>query len=661
MAKIIGIDLGTTNCCMAAMEGGEPTVIPNSEGGRTTPSMVAVKDGERLVGVSAKRQAITNSENTIFSSKRFIGHTFEESKKDVERMPFKCVKGKSGEVEMVLDGKQRRPAEISSMILQKLKADAEKYLGDEVKEAVITVPAYFNDSQRQATKNAGKIAGLEVKRIINEPTAAALAYGLDKKGGDKKIAVFDLGGGTFDISILEIAEVEGEKQFEVLSTNGNTQLGGDDFDQEIMDWLVSEFKKDQGVDLSKDKIALQRLKDAAEKAKIELTSQHETEINIPFITSDQSGPKHLNIKLSRAKMEDLVADLIHKTVDPCRKAMDDAKVYSSDIDEVILVGGMTRMPSVQAKVEEVFGKEAQRGLNPDEVVAMGAAIQGGVLQGDVKDILLLDVSPLTLCIETLGGVATPMIERNTTIPTSKSQVFSTAADNQTSVEVHVLQGERPMATDNKSLGKFILDGIPPAPRGVPQIEVTFDIDSNGILNVTAKDKATNKEQHITITDSSNMSEEEIEKMKKEAEQHAEEDKQKQESIEVRNKAESLVFQSEKTLKDAGEKVSDEVKKPVQEKIDELKKVLENKEAKNDEIQSAYDALSEEIQKVGQELYKAAGAAGGPAAGGAAGEGGAQESGTQSEENEDVVEGEVVKDEDKEGESEGSEGDKSDKK
>jgi molecular chaperone DnaK len=661
MAKIIGIDLGTTNCCMAAMEGGEPTVIPNSEGGRTTPSMVAVKDGERLVGVSAKRQAITNSENTIFSSKRFIGHTFEESKKDVERMPFKCVKGKSGEVEMVLDGKQRRPAEISSMILQKLKADAEKYLGDEVKEAVITVPAYFNDSQRQATKNAGKIAGLEVKRIINEPTAAALAYGLDKKGGDKKIAVFDLGGGTFDISILEIAEVEDEKQFEVLSTNGNTQLGGDDFDQEIMDWLVSEFKKDQGVDLSKDKIALQRLKDAAEKAKIELTSQHETEINIPFITSDQSGPKHLNIKLSRAKMEDLVADLIHKTVDPCRKAMDDAKVYSSDIDEVILVGGMTRMPSVQAKVEEVFGKEAQRGLNPDEVVAMGAAIQGGVLQGDVKDILLLDVSPLTLCIETLGGVATPMIERNTTIPTSKSQVFSTAADNQTSVEVHVLQGERPMATDNKSLGKFILDGIPPAPRGVPQIEVTFDIDSNGILNVTAKDKATNKEQHITITDSSNMSEEEIEKMKKEAEQHAEEDKKKQESIETRNKAESLVFQSEKTLKDAGEKVSDEVKKPVQEKIDELKKVLENKEAKNDEIQSAYDALSEEIQKVGQELYKAAGAAGGPAAGGAAGEGGAQESGTQSEENEDVVEGEVVKDEDKEGESEGSEGDKSDKK
>jgi molecular chaperone DnaK len=638
MSKILGIDLGTTNCCMAIMEGGEPTVIPNAEGNRTTPSMVAVKDGERLVGVAAKRQSVTNGENTIFSAKRFIGHTFDEAKKDVDRMPFKCAKGKSGEVEMILDGKQRRPAEIAAMILQKLKADAEKYTGETITKAVITVPAYFNDSQRQATKDAGKIAGLEVERIINEPTAAALAYGMDKKGADKKVAVYDLGGGTFDISILEIADVEGEKQFEVLSTNGNTQLGGDDFDQKIIDWLVEEFKKDQGVDLSKDKIALQRLKDSAEKAKIELSSQHETEINIPFITSDSSGPKHLNLKLSRAKMEDLFADLIEATVEPCRKAMDDAKTYASDIDEVILVGGMTRMPAVQEKVKEIFGKEPHQGLNPDEVVALGAALQGGVLQGDVKDILLLDVTPLTLSIETLGGVATPMIERNTTIPTSKSQVYSTAADNQTSVEVHVMQGERPMAADNKSLGRFILDGIPPAPRGVPQIEVTFDIDANGILNVKALDKATSKTQHITISGSSNISDDEIEKMRKEAEAHAEEDKKKKEGIEVRNKAESLVLQSEKTLKDAGDKVSDDIKKPVQEKIDELKKVLENKEATNDQIQPAYDALSEEIQKVGAQMYQQA----------APNQPQAEEDGVKVKENvneekpeEEVVEGEVV--------------------
>ncbi len=641
MAKILGIDLGTTNCCMAIMEGSEPTVIPNAEGGRTTPSMVAIKDKERLVGVAAKRQAVTNADNTIFSSKRFIGHLYDESKKDIDRMPFKCVKGKSGEVEMVLDGKERRPAEISAMILQKLKTDAEKYTGEEIKEAVITVPAYFNDSQRQATKDAGKIAGLEVRRIINEPTAAALAYGMDKKGGEKKIAVYDLGGGTFDVSILEIDDVEGEKQFEVLSTNGNTQLGGDDFDQKIIDWLVEEFKKDQGVDLSKDKVALQRLKDGAEKAKIELSSQHETEINIPFITSDSGGAKHLNIKLSRAKMEDLVADLIKKTVEPCRKAMDDAKVYQSDIDEVILVGGMTRMPAVQAKVEEIFGKEAHRGLNPDEVVAMGAAIQGGVLQGDVKDILLLDVTPLSLGLETLGGVCTQLIERNTTIPTSKSQIFSTAADNQTSVEIHVLQGERPMATDNKSLGKFMLDGIPPAPRGVPQIEVTFDIDANGILNVKAMDKATNKEQHITITGSSNMSEDEIERMKKEAKQYAEEDKKKQETIEMRNKAESLVFQSEETLKDAGDKVSDDVKAPVREKIDELKKVLENKEAANEEIKPAYEALSEVIQKVGAQMYKAAG---GDAA--ATEEATAEGASAEEADEDEVVEGEVVDEEKK---------------
>jgi molecular chaperone DnaK len=652
MAKILGIDLGTTNCCMAVMEGSEPTIIPNAEGGRTTPSMVAIKDGERLVGVSAKRQSVTNAENTIFSAKRFIGHLFSETKKDIDRMPFKCAKDKDGEVEIVLDGKQRRPAEIAAMILQKLKTDAEKHLGETITEAVITVPAYFNDAQRQATKDAGKIAGLTVKRIINEPTAAALAYGIDKKGADKKIAVYDLGGGTFDISILEIANVDGEKQFEVLATNGNTQLGGDDFDHVIIDWLVAEFKKEQGVDLAKDKIALQRLKDAGEKAKIELSSISETEINIPFITSDASGAKHLNIKLSRAKLEDLIADLIHDTVEPCRKAMEDAKTYASDIDEIILVGGMTRMPAVQKKVEEIFGKDPHRGLNPDEVVAMGAAIQGGVLQGDVKDILLLDVTPLSLGLETLGSVSTKLIDRNTTIPTSKSQVFSTAADNQSSVEIHVLQGERPMAGDNKSLGRFVLDGIPPAPRGVPQVEVTFDIDANGILKVKASDKGTGKEQHISITGSSNMSDDEIEKMKKEAEQYAEEDKKKQEKIETRNKAESLVFQSEKTLKDAGDKVSDDVKKPVQEKVEELKKILENKEASPEELKKGYDELSDLIQKVGAEMYKAAGAegaAGAPGAEGAAADGADDPDVTVKEnvKKEDVVEGEVVEEDKKE--------------
>jgi molecular chaperone DnaK len=647
MPKIIGIDLGTTNSVVSVMEGGEPTVIQNAEGHRTTPSIVAIKNGERLVGQPAKAQAVTNPENTVFSTKRFIGRQFSEAKKDIERMPFRVVKGKDGECEIVFDKKERRPAEMSSMILAKLKADAEAHLGEKVTEAVITVPAYFNDSQRQATKDAGKIAGLEVKRIINEPTAAALAYGLDKsQNTDKKIAVFDLGGGTFDISILEL----GDGVFEVLSTNGNTQLGGDDFDLKITDWLIDEFKKQEGIDLSGDKVALQRLKEAAEKAKMELSSMHETDINLPFIAMDKGGgAKHFTTKLTRAKLEDLVSEFVEMVVDPCKKAIDDAKVYVSDIDEVILVGGATRMPMVQEKVKEIFGKDPHRGLNPDEVVAIGAAIQGGVLQGDVKDVILLDVTPLTLGIETLGGVTTPLIERNTTIPTSKSQVFSTAADNQTQVEIHVTQGERPMAADNKSLGRFVLDGIPPAPRGIPQIEVSFDIDANGIINVKATDKATSKEQHITITGSGNISDEDIEKMKKEAEQHAEEDRKKKDSIETRNQAEGLVLQAERTLKEA-DKVSDEIKKPVSEKIEALKKILENKEAKPEDIKKGYDELSEEIQKVGAEMYKAA-----PQSGAASGEAGQEDDpnvrvkkkGEKEEPaKEDVTEGEVVEEEKK---------------
>jgi len=609
MSKIIGIDLGTTNSCVAVMQGTEATVIPNVEGHRTTPSVVAIKGDDRLVGITAKAQAVTNSENTIYSAKRLIGRTFSEVSNDAKRLSYKVVAGRNSEAEIVLNGKQHRPSEISSMVLAKLKADAEAFLGEPVTEAVITVPAYFNDSQRQATKDAGRIAGLDVKRIINEPTAAALAYGLDKhKSKDKKIAVYDFGGGTFDISILEL----GEGVFEVLSTNGDTQLGGDDLDQKIIEWILSEIKKETGMDLSGDRVALQRMRDQAEKAKIELSTLHEAEISLPFIAMDKTGaPKHFNIKLSRAKLEDLVSDLIEKTVGPSKKAVEDAKIYFSDIDEVILVGGMTRMPAIQAKVKEIFGKDPHRGINPDEVVALGAAIQGGVLQGNVKDIILLDVTPLSLGIETLGGVATKLIERNTTIPTTKSQVFSTAADNQSSVEIHVVQGERPMCVDNKSLGRFILDGIPPAPRGIPQVEVIFDIDANGILNVTAKDRATNKEQHITISGSSNMSEADIEKMRKEAEQYAEEDKKKKEAIETRNKAESLVFQAERTLKDAGDKVKDDVKKPVQEKIDALKKLLENKDASPDDLKKGYDELSEAIQKVGAAMYQAAGPATGP--------------------------------------------------
>jgi len=597
MSKILGIDLGTTNSAMAVIEGGEPKVLENAEGNRTTPSMVAInKEGERLVGLLAKRQAVTNPENTLFSIKRLIGRHADdpEVKKDMETMPYKIVAAGEG-VKVKMGDKEHSPQEVAAMILQKLKADAEAKIGEKIEEAVITVPAYFDDSQRQATKDAGEIAGFKVKRIINEPTAAALAYGFEKKK-DQQIAVYDFGGGTFDISILDVAK----DTVEVKSTNGDTHLGGDDMDKKIIDWIVSEFKKEQGIDLSQDQMALQRLKEAAEKAKVELSSSKETEINQPFITTDSSGPKHLTLKLTRAKLEDLVKDLVEGTKEPMQKALDDAGLKAADIEEVILVGGQTRMPMIQQFVEDFFGKKPNVTVNPDEVVASGAAIQAGVLQGDVKDVLLLDVTPLTLGIETLGAVATPLITKNTTIPTSKSQVFSTAADNQTTVEIHVLQGERPMATDNKTLGRFMLDGIPPAPRGVPQVEVSFDIDANGIVNVKAKDKATGKEQSITITASSGLSKEEVEKMKKDAETHADEDKKKKEMIDQKNQAENLIFTAEKALKDAGDKVKGDDKKKIEEKIKALKDVKDKDD--KDAIKKAYDELSEEIQKIGQAMY-----------------------------------------------------------
>jgi len=604
-SKIIGIDLGTTNSCVAIMEGGSAKVIPSAEGNNTIPSIVEPE--KNLVGEVAKRQMVLNPSNTVYSVKRLMGRKVSDSEvsKTKDMVPYEIVEGKHESAAVKVNGKVYTPQEISAKILAKIKADAEAYLGQEVSRAVITVPAYFNDSQRQATKQAGEIAGLTVERIINEPTAAALAYGSDKNKSEK-IAVYDLGGGTFDISILEL----GDNVYEVKSTNGDTHLGGDDFDQAIINWIVDEFKKENGIDLKKDKQALQRIKDSAEKAKKELSSSQESEINQPFITMDKSGqPLHLTMKLTRAKLEQLVDELIQKTIEPVKKALKDAKLEPKDINEVILVGGQTRMPKVQQVVKDFFGKEPNKSVNPDEVVAIGAAIQGGVLMGDVKDILLLDVTPLSLGIETLGGVATPMIERNTTVPTSKSQVFSTAADNQTQVEIHVTQGERPLANDNKSLGRFILDGIAPAPRGMPQIEVTFELDANGILNVTAKDKATSKEQKITIKGSTELTDEEVEKMRKEAETHAEEDKKKKERIEVRNQADTLIFTAEKALKDAGDKVKDDIKKPVEEAAKELKDAIAKDDFDEAEVKAKSDKLTEVMQKIGEEMYKQEQAAG----------------------------------------------------
>ncbi len=601
MSKTIGIDLGTTNSVVAVMEGGKPKVIPTQEGSNLIPSIVEPEKG--LVGQPAKNQMILNPEGTIFAVKRLMGRRYEDDmvKKAKDSVSYEIVKGKDDMAAVKVADKIYTPQEISAKILQKAKADAEAYLGEEVKEAVVTVPAYFDDSQRQATKQAGKIAGLEVKRIVNEPTAASLAYGLDKKKSEK-IAVYDLGGGTFDISILEI----GDGVFEVKSTSGDTFLGGEDFNNKIIDWIVSEFKKEQGIDLSKDKQALQRIRDAAEKAKIELSSVSSTEINQPFITQSKDGnPLHLTMKLTRAKLEELTDDLIKRTIEPVKLALKDAKLKPGDINEVVLVGGQTRMPKIQETVREFFGKEPHKGVNPDEVVAVGAAIQAGILQGDVSDVLLLDVTPLTLGLETLGGVRTPLIERNTTVPTSKSQVFSTAADNQTQVEINVLQGERPMAVDNKSLGRFVLDGIPPAPRGVPQIEVTFDIDSNGILNVSAKDKASGKEQKITIKNATNLSEEEVEKMRAEAERHAEEDKKKKELADKRNDAESLILTTEKAVKDAGDKINSDEKKEIEEAVKELREIKDKDDATIESLDAALKKSSEALSKYGERLYKAA--------------------------------------------------------
>jgi len=610
MAKIIGIDLGTTNSVMAVMEAGESTVLENAEGSRLTPSVVAVtKSGERLVGQVAKRQAVTNPENTVFSIKRLMGRKYDdpEVQRTIKSVPYKITRAANGDVRVVLGGREYSPPEISAMILQKLRVDAEAKLGERITQAVITVPAYFNDAQRQATKDAGTIAGLEVLRIINEPTAASLAYGLDKKR-DQMIAVYDLGGGTFDISILQL----GEGVFEVKATNGDTHLGGDDFDQRIVDWLADEYRKDQGIDLRKDRTALQRLKEAAERAKIELSSATQTEINLPFITADSSGPKHLVMTLTRAKLEQLVSDLIERTREPVMKALKDAGIQASEVNEVILVGGQTRMPAVVELVRKIFGKEPHKGVNPDEVVAIGAAIQAGVLRGEVRDVLLLDVTPLSLGVETLGGVTTKLIERNTTIPTRKGETFSTAEDNQPAVEVHVLQGERELARDNKSLGRFRLEGIAPAPRGIPQIEVTFDIDANGILHVTARDKATGREQKVTITASSGLSKDEVERMVREAEQHAQEDRQHREEIEMRNRADSLAYQAERTLQDLGDKVSASLRSDVEDRIRAVRDALAGSDITR--IRSATDDLERTMQRIGQEVYSQPGAPAGDGAG-----------------------------------------------